>query len=213
MGEEAKAKKEKERLAKLQKKKAEKLEKLKKEEEAKAKKEKDMAEKRLKQEKERIEKQKKEDEKQKKLKETKAKKEADKLAQIQKPGQEKIQTEDNSKVNELNELAEVKDYDENQIDNLNDDQIGADTKTDNDSDMKVKPTESVIKRGVPKNTKPAPAVVAVKMADLLSAPDDGVDQDLENNVTRDVGSPDHIGNECDDQKQRDVGKTKEGCET
>merc|ERR1712012_872920 len=102
-----------------------------------------------------IEKQKKEEEKQKKLKETKAKKEADKLAQIQKQGQEKIQTEDNSKANELKELAEVKVYDENQIDNLHDDQIGADTNTDNDSDMKVKSTESVIKRGVPKKTKPA----------------------------------------------------------
>merc|ERR1711973_912711 len=33
---------------------------------------------------------------------------------------------------------------------------------------KTKPTAvSVIKRGVPKNTKPAPAVVAIKMADLL----------------------------------------------
>merc|ERR1712198_709062 len=32
----------------------------------------------------------------------------------------------------------------------------------------TKPTAvSVIKRGVPKNTKPAPAVVAIKMADLL----------------------------------------------
>merc|ERR1711973_962443 len=82
--------------------------------------------------------------------------------------------------------------------------IGVDTKTDNDSDMKVKPTESVIKRGVPKNTKPAPAVVAVKMADLLSAPDDRVDQDLENNATRDISSPDHIGNECDDVKSKEM---------
>merc|ERR1712110_783333 len=32
-------------------------------------------------------------------------------------------------------------------------------------------TESVIKRGVPKITKPAPAVVAIKMVELLAAPD------------------------------------------
>merc|ERR1711974_577840 len=36
----------------------------------------------------------------------------------------------------------------------------------------TKPTESVIKRGVPKNTKPAPAVVAIKIADLLTVPDE-----------------------------------------
>merc|ERR1712108_45883 len=43
---------------------------------------------------------------------------------------------------------------------------------DQDIKSESKVTASVIKRGVPKNTKPAPAVVAVKMADLLSVPDD-----------------------------------------
>merc|ERR1711974_244386 len=54
----------------------------------------------------------------------------------------------------------------------------------------TKPTESVIKRGVPKNTKPAPAVVAIKMADLLTVPDEKLDntnadmpdQNQQNNV-------------------------------
>merc|ERR1711974_215437 len=41
---------------------------------------------------------------------------------------------------------------------------------DQDIKSESKVTASVIKRGVPKNTKPAPTVVAVKMADLLSLP-------------------------------------------
>merc|ERR1712029_1147600 len=48
----------------------------------------------------------------------------------------------------------------------------------------TKPTESVIKRGVPKNTKPAPAVVAIKMVDLLTVPDEKLD-----NTNADM--PDH----------------------
>merc|ERR1712098_534505 len=73
----------------------------------------------------------------------------------------------------------------------------------------VNPTESVIKRGVPKNTKPAPAVVAIKMADLLSAPDDEVDQDQENTAPGDVSPPGHIENEVDDVKGRELqGKQK-----
>merc|ERR1712226_635000 len=63
---------------------------------------------------------------------------------------------------------------------------------------------SVIKRGVPKNTKPAPAVVAIKMVDLLSAPDDEVDQDQEYTTTGDVSSPDHIKNEIDDVKSKEL---------
>merc|ERR1711982_225458 len=35
----------------------------------------------------------------------------------------------------------------------------------------VQPSASVIKRGVPQNSKPAPAVVAVKMAELLAVPE------------------------------------------
>merc|ERR1712002_1168539 len=74
-------------------------------------------------------------------------------------------------------------------------------KQDDDSDTKEKSTESVIKRGVPKNTKPAPAVVAIKMADLLSAPDDEVDQDREDIGIADVSSPDHIANDVKSKDQ------------
>merc|ERR1711974_364532 len=45
--------------------------------------------------------------------------------------------------------------------------------SENDLKSDLKPTESVIKRGIPKNTKPAPAVVAIKMADLIEHSDDG----------------------------------------
>merc|ERR1711962_1747696 len=169
--EEAMAKKEQERLAKLQKKEAERLEKLKREEETKANKEKAKEEKRLKQEKEKIEKQRKEEEKLKQLEETKAKKEAEKPSG------------DDSKVKESEELAEVEPNDEQHIDTPDNDQkkaIGVDFKQVDGDEITVQSTESVIKRGVPKNTKPAPAVVAIKMADLLSAPDDEVDQDQKN---------------------------------
>merc|ERR1711915_652550 len=149
-------------------------------EEAKAKKEKAMEERRIKQEKEKIEKKKKEEEKQKQLEETKAKKEAEKLAKTQKQDIEKMQQGHDSKAKEPKELAEAEDNDEQLIDSHDKDQktaIGADFKQDDDSDTKEKSTESVIKRGVPKNTKPAPAVVAIKMADLLTAPDDKVNHD------------------------------------
>merc|ERR1711973_65535 len=187
--EEAKAKKERERLATLQKKEAEKLKKLKKEEEAKAKKVRAMEEKRQKQEKEKIEKKRIEEEKQNQLEEKKAKKEAEKLAKTQKQDQEKMQKGDDSKAKEPKDLAESGDKDEQHIDNLDNDKessIGVDFKQDDGNDIEVKPTESVIKRGVPKNTKPAPAVAAIKMADLLSAIDDEVDQDQEYTPTGDV---------------------------
>merc|ERR1712002_452060 len=86
-------------------------------------------------------------------------------------------------------------------------------KQDDDSDTKEKSTESVIKRGVPKNTKPAPAVVAIKMADLLSAPDDEVDQDQEDIGIADVSSPDHIANEVDHVKSKDQLKKEKKDET
>merc|ERR1712228_329020 len=154
-----------------------------------------------------IEKQRKEEEKQKQLEEIKAKKEIEKLAKVQKKDQENMQRGNDPKANEQKQLGKEEHNDEQQIDDLHFDDkisIGEDVKQDNASETKVKPTESVIKRGVPKNTKPAPAVVAVKMADLLSAPDDRVGQDLENNATRDVSSPDHIGNECDDVKSKEM---------
>merc|ERR1712156_597127 len=90
------------------------------------------------------------------------------------------------------------------IDNDKESSIGVDFKQDDGNDIEVKPTESVIKRGVPKNTKPAPAVVAIKMADLLSAPDDEVDQDQKNTATADVSSPDNIDMKIDDVKSKEL---------
>merc|ERR1712111_139614 len=58
--------------------------------------------------------------------------------------------------------------------------MGGDTKGE------FKPTESVIKRGKPKNTKPSPAVVAIKMKDLVGAP----------NVTDDSKVDDHTNESC-----------------
>merc|ERR1712113_223757 len=142
--------------------------------------------KRQKQEKEKIEKIKKEEEKQKEL------------AKIQKQDQEKMQRGDEPK-----ELADEEDNDEQSIENLdnyNKTALGFDLKPDDHSKTEPKPTESVIKRGVPKNTKPAPAVVAIKMADLLSVPDEEVDQGQENIGIADVSSPDHIANEVDHVK-------------
>merc|ERR1711972_768953 len=103
-------------------------------------------------------------------------------------------------------MGDEEDNDEQLIENLdnyNKTTIGFDLKPDDHSKTEPKPTESVIKRGVPKNTKPAPAVVAIKMADLLSVPDDEVDQDQENIGTADISSPDHIENEVDDVKTKD----------
>merc|ERR1711974_295551 len=84
---------------------------------------------------------------------------------------------------------------------------------DEDLDIKseTKVTASVIKRGVPKNTKPAPAVVAVKMADLLSVPDDEnglkmVKEDDSSSQTGDLHEPTVNAKE---QKQSQ-GKTKIG---
>merc|ERR1712113_795082 len=146
--------------------------------------------KRQKQEKEKIEKIKKEEEKQKQL------------AKIQKQDQEKMQRGDEPK-----ELADEEHNDAQQIDNLDNDKessIGVDLKPDDHSKTEPKQTESVIKRGVPKNTKPAPAVVAIKMADLLSAPDDEVDQDQKNTATADVSSPDNIDMKIDDVKSKEL---------
>merc|ERR1712113_77644 len=146
--------------------------------------------KRQKQEKEKIEKIKKEEEKKKEL------------AKIQKQDQEKMQRGDEPK-----ELADEEDKDEQHIDNLDNDKessIGVDLKPDDHSKTEPKPAESVIKRGVPKNTKPAPAVVAIKMADLLSAPDDEVDQDQKNTATADASLPDNIDMKIDDVKSKEL---------
>merc|ERR1711972_402454 len=99
-------------------------------------------------------------------------------------------------------MGDKEDNDEQLIENLdnyNKTGLGFDLKPDDHNKTEPKPTESVIKRGVPKNTKPAPAV----MADLLSVPDDEVDQGQENIGTADISSPDHIENEVDDVKTKD----------
>merc|ERR1712157_294558 len=69
--------------------------------------------------------------------------------------------------------------------------------------------ESVIKRGVPRNTKPAPAVVAIKMADLLSVQDNEVDQERENTVSAAVESQKHIEKGADDIKSQQLSKQTE----
>merc|ERR1711974_193569 len=50
----------------------------------------------------------------------------------------------------------------------------------------LKPSESVIKRGVPKNTKLAPPVVAIKMADLLTPSDDGPKAETSEHTSQNV---------------------------
>merc|ERR1712029_433233 len=69
----------------------------------------------------------------------------------------------------------------------------------------LKPSESVIKRGVPKNTKLAPPVVAIKMADLLTPSDDGpkaeISEDPSHNVT-------NLNHQKDMEKQGQVEKLK-----
>merc|ERR1712029_394961 len=129
--------------AKLRKKEEEKL---KREDEARAKKEKDLEEKRQKQIREAIEKQKKEEEKQKKVDEAKSKEE------------QQIHDNDENKVPYDSEEGTREDFEQE-----ND---------EGDTKGEFKPTESVIKRGKPQNTKPSPAVVAIKMKDLVGAPND-----------------------------------------
>merc|ERR1712111_265129 len=177
--EEARAIKEQEKLAKLRKKEEEKL---KREDEARAKKEKDLEEKRQKQIREKIEKQKKEEEKQKKVDEAKAKKEKERKAKLEKQEKEKLgklQKEQEAKAKKQIELAKKKSKEEQQIHDNDENKVPYDSEEgtredfeqendEGDTKGEFKPTESVIKRGKPKNTKPSPAVVAIKMADLLS---------------------------------------------
>merc|ERR1712029_789492 len=182
--EETKAKKEQERLAKLEKQEQKKLEKLKQEEEAKAKKQKEQEEKTKKEEKE---------------EEARAKKEAERLAKQQKQEQEKFEKlqkekskkekvlperQPNAVQSVLDESIKVGEREPEQQEQANEnDKYSLDDvenitqkehqniEEEQDIKSESKVTASVIKRGVPKNTKPAPAVVAVKMADLLSVPD------------------------------------------
>merc|ERR1712108_30555 len=221
--EEAKAKKEQERLAKLEKQEQKKLEKLKQEEEAKAKKQKEQEEKAKKQEQQKLEKEKKEEE-------AKAKKEAERLAKQQKQEQEKfekLQKEKSKKEKVLPEKqpnAEQSVLDEsikegerepeqqeqaNENDKYSLDDVEKVTQKDHqnieeDQDIKSesKVTASVIKRGVPKNTKPAPAVVAVKMADLLSLPanENDLKEDDASSQTGDLNEPSEITINAKEQK-------------
>merc|ERR1712029_698935 len=204
--EEAKHKKELERLEKIQKKEELKLEKLKKEEEAKAKKQKQLEEKRQKQEQQKIEKQKKEDE----AKAKKAEERKEKEAKIKQEKLTKREREQSTKNKGKAEMQAAPEMVEKQIqeeetpkdqvkltgedvmtvfvcdgDDLMEKNYAEQDQSENDLKSDLKPTESVIKRGIPKNTKPAPAVVAIKMADLLE--DDGpnieTSQDPSQNVT------------------------------
>merc|ERR1712029_1052846 len=181
--EEARAIKEQEKLAKLRKKEEEKL---KREDEARAKKEKDLEEKRQKQIREKIEKQKKEEEKQKKVEEAKAKKEKERKAKLEKQEKEKLgklQKEQEAKAKKQIELAKKKSKEEQQIHDNDENKVPYDSEEgtredfeqendEGDTKGEFKPTESVIKRGKPQNTKPSPAVVAIKMKDLVGAPND-----------------------------------------
>merc|ERR1712029_693409 len=170
--EEAKAKKEQESLAKLQKQEQQKLDKLKKEKEAKAKKEKELAEKREKREQQKLEKQRKEEE-------SRAKKEEERKAKHEKQQNEKLQRQQaKTEIDTLKLHEQIPVHEEGQREFIHED-------TNNDfsphfeedenqpiAQTESRPAESVIKRGVPKNTKPAPAVVAIKMSDLLAIPSD-----------------------------------------
>merc|ERR1711982_289186 len=197
--EEAKAKNEQERQAKLQKKENEKLGKLRKEEEAKAKKEK---------------------EKQKKLAEVKAKKEEERKAQLQ--NQEKEKLEKLNKQKDLQatkqiQIAEKQAKDELQFEDTDNNEKETEISDDihhqeSDTNTNLNPTESVIKRGVPKNTKPAPAVVAIKMADLLSVPDEQVNEEKQNDNNAEITSQDNLEKLADDitgQQLLDIKKEDE----
>merc|ERR1712029_742412 len=207
--EEAKAKKEQERLFKLQKQEQQKQEKLKKEEEAKAKKEEEMRDKQQKQEKEKLE----------KLKKEQTKKEEEITAKEQKQEKEKLEKlkkeearETNEKTKNYGEEKTIKPIldDERKLDAAEESLPAGTEETAGTDTMKIvtedgrpegqsvtKPTESVIKRGVPKNTKPAPAVVAIKMVDLLTVPDEKLD-----NTNADM--PDH-------NQQNNVEQSQQNC--
>merc|ERR1711974_11270 len=81
---------------------------------------------------------------------------------------------------------------------------------DLDIKSETKVTASVIKRGVPKNTKPAPAVVAVKMADLLSVPanENDLKEDDSSSQTGDLNEPSEITINAREQKQSQEEKLK-----
>merc|ERR1712029_1332146 len=185
-------KKEQETLAKQQRQEQEKLEKLKKEEEAKAKKHAEQEEKRRKEEQRKMDKQRKEEE-------TRAKKEMDRMAKQQKLEEEKIcklKSEETKKEKEKSvkqTKAEPEALATSDQQDIHEDMTEQDLKPsycnedEPETVSELKPSESVIKRGVPKITKLAPPVVAIKMADLLTPSDDGpkaeISEDPSHNVT------------------------------
>merc|ERR1712029_75229 len=69
-----------------------------------------------------------------------------------------------------------------------------------------RPAESVIKRGVPKNTKPAPAVVAIKMSDLLAIPSDA---DADKSPCTEVLSKEPSQNDLKMEQQKQLEKLKQ----
>merc|ERR1712029_1272264 len=189
-----------------------KQEKLKREEEAEAKKQKEMGEKRQKKEKQMLEKAMKEDA-------AKAKKEDEMRDKQQKQEKEKLEKLKKQEARETNE--KTKNYgeektikrildDERKLDAAEESLPAGTEETAGTDTMKIiledgrpegqsvtKPTESFIKRGVPKNTKPAPAVVAIKMVDLLTVPDEKLD-----NTNADM--PDH-------NQQNNVEQSQQNC--
>merc|ERR1712066_1043858 len=129
-----------------------KLEKQKKAEEANAKKQSELEIKRKKLEEHKLLKLKKED-----ISRSEREKEARQLRLA--GGNMELSVGENKKMNRSNEhLTLIQEADSESLD-----------KTEKESELTL--TQSVIKRGVPKKTKPAPAVVAIKMMDLLSSPD------------------------------------------
>merc|ERR1712110_1324850 len=156
--EEAKSKKEQERLAKLWQEQKQR-EKIKKVEETKAKKLNERQEKHQKQQ-QKIEKQKKEEQaKNKRAIEEQTKQSRQDEGKIEVAG---VKTQKSDLPDE--EATLIQEAEKQHL-------HGSDMILNIDPDTKseLKPTESVIKRGVPKITKPAPAVVAIKMVELLAA--------------------------------------------
>merc|ERR1712062_260618 len=124
--------------------------------EAKQKKQQEQLDKQLKQEQLRLEKQKKQQEKEAKEEEKRQQKESLKIEKAV-PSSDDVM---NVPADDNQEVTDAEDLTTEAPEEVPESDIPAEGET--------KPTGvSVIKRGVPKNTKPAPAVVAIKMVDLL----------------------------------------------
>merc|ERR1712126_673853 len=178
---EAKEKKELEKQQKLK-------DKLAKEQEAKEKKEQEQLQKQLKQEQQRLEKEKKAQEKKLKEEQAKEKKLQEKLEKQREKealNEHKKQQKEIEKAEDQSLMAVDVSEDSGQTDlaveddtNLQHEQKTNGADAQNNEPKATEP--SVIKRGVPKNTKPAPPVVAIKMADLLGDCNEDKPNDVDN---------------------------------